>query len=51
MLQDEEVQHRQLAAKNVGLPVWWEYRILHFLTPTHPAVIAVYILYFATGKP
>ena len=44
-----EIVSRQQAAQNVDLMRNYEYRNLQFLTPSHPAYIAVYIIYFAAG--
>ena len=44
-----EIMQRREATERVGLSVWYDYRILQFLTPTHPIMIAIYVIYFSSG--
>ena len=44
-----EIQLRKAAAENIGLTVDYEFRIMQFLTPTHPLYLTMYVVYFAAG--
>ena len=49
MFEHPEVLARTEAAEVVGLPIWFDYRLLQHLTPTHPLLLTVYSIYFVTG--
>ena len=44
-----EVTDRQEAANKVGLDMFYNYRMMQFLTPIHPIYIVSYIFYLAVG--
>ena len=45
-----EVMLRKESAAKLDLSTWFEYRVLHYFTPSHPALTLAYITYFFTGK-
>ena len=49
MFEQPEIQDRYLAAEKAQLPMWFEYRILQYLTPTHPLFITAYAVYYVAG--
>lgn len=50
VFEDPEIQSRQKAAEALGLPLYYNYRLLQYLTPTHPLYIVIYIIYFIAGS-
>ncbi len=49
MFEHPEIMARRDASARVNLGVWYDYRILQYLTPTHSIMIAVYVIYFMSG--
>ena len=49
MFEHAEVMKRREATAQVELSVWYDYRLLQYLTPTHPVMILIYIIYFMSG--
>ena len=49
MFEEPEVLDRQHAADKVGMPMYFEYRLLQYMTPTHPLFIGAYIIYYISG--
>ena len=49
MFEHEEIIIRRAATDAVGLPPYFDYKILQYLTPIHPMFIGIYFTYFTTG--
>ena len=49
MFENPEIEMRHEAAENVGLPMYFNYRLLQYLTPTHPLYLTMYLIYFLAG--
>lgn len=49
MWENPEIMDRHEAASNLELMVYYNFRLIQFLTPTHPIYLTVYMLYFLTG--
>ena len=44
-----EIQLRHDAAELFQLPVYYNFRLLQYLTPTHPVWVAAYLIYICSG--
>ena len=49
MFEHPEIEQRLEAASNLDLNVYYNYRLMQYLTPTHPMYLSVYIIYFVAG--
>lgn len=49
MFESPEMMDRHEAANNLGLMVYYNFRLIQFLTPTHPLYLTIYLLYFLSG--
>ena len=49
VVEDPEIQDRYDISNELGLPMAWNYRLLQYLTPTHPVYLVCYVLYLSAG--
>ena len=49
MFEVDEVTERKVAVERAGLLETYENNLIHYLTPSHPVFIAIYIIYFGTA--
>ena len=49
IFENPEIMDRHEAADKVGLVMYYNYRLMQFLTPTHPIYITIYVIYFLSG--
>ena len=49
LFEHPEIVTRYYAALRIGLPVHHNFRLMQYLTPTHPLFIATYIIYLTAG--
>ena len=49
LFENPEIQTRHLAAEQLNLPVYYNYRLLQYLSPTHPIFLAAYAVFLCSG--
>ena len=49
LYEHEEINNRMEASGRLGYSLVYNYRLLQYLTPTHPIYIASYVVYFIVG--
>lgn len=49
LFEHQEIMDRRTAADHLGLEVGHNYRLMQFLTPTHPLYLFIYSIYFIAG--